>query len=106
MSDADNENIDNYLKTIRKIIYFYYQWKNSEQYRLFIKEQQRINSFTSARYISIPTSIFNNKCMYEFSDLIGKFIEDQEQQLWTVADSTKSSSLLSKEFKFHTSNSY
>ncbi len=43
--------------------------------------------------------------MYEVSDLIGKFIEDQEQQLWTVADSTKSSSLLSKEFKFHTSNS-
>jgi hypothetical protein len=41
---------------------------------------------------------------YEFSDIIEKFIEEQEHQLCTVADvvdSTKSSSFLSTDVKLH-----
>ncbi len=42
---------------------------------------------------------------YNFSDIIEKFIEEQEQQICAAADvvnQTKSPSFLSNDFKFHT----
>ncbi|CAF0807291.1 unnamed protein product [Adineta steineri] len=74
-------------RSVRELVYFYYQWKKSERYDLFIEEQQRINSLNSV------------------SDIIEKFIEEQEQQLCTatgVVDPTNSSSFLLNDFKLHT----
>ncbi|CAF0985789.1 unnamed protein product [Rotaria sordida] len=73
-------------RSVRETVHFYYQWKKSERYYLFIEEQQRINSLTSV------------------SDIIEKFIEEQEQHLCTasgVVDSTNSTSFLSNDFKLH-----
>ncbi|CAF0821208.1 unnamed protein product [Rotaria sp. Silwood1] len=73
-------------RSVREIVHFYYQWKKSERYQLFIEEQQRINSLTSV------------------SDIIEKFIEEQEQQFCTAAgvvDPTNPTSFLSNDFKLH-----
>ncbi|UJR28065.1 hypothetical protein I4U23_009321 [Adineta vaga] len=61
-------------RSVHEIIYFYYQWKKSERYELFIEEQQRMNSLASVSHI------------------IGKFIEEQEQHMCSVASVTDSSS--------------
>ncbi|CAF3753262.1 unnamed protein product [Adineta steineri] len=74
-------------RSVRELVYFYYQWKKSERYDLFIEEQQRINSLNSV------------------SDIIEKLIEEQEQQLCTatgVVDPTNSSPFLLNDFKLHT----
>ncbi|CAF0901212.1 unnamed protein product [Adineta ricciae] len=73
---------------IPEIVYFYYQWKKSKHYELFIEEQRHLNPLTSVSHI------------------IGKFIEEQEHQLCSVGgavDSSDSSSFLSNDYKIHAS---
>ncbi|CAF1996496.1 unnamed protein product [Rotaria magnacalcarata] len=73
-------------RSVREVVHFYYQWKKSERYQFFIEEQQRINSLNSV------------------SDIIEKFIEEQEHNLCTAAgvlNSENSPSFVSNDFKFH-----
>ncbi|CAF2502767.1 unnamed protein product [Rotaria sp. Silwood2] len=75
-------------RSVREIIHWYYQWKKSERYQLYIEEQQRLNAIISV------------------TDMIEKLIEEQEQQLCTavsVKDSTNSSSMLSNDLKRNSS---
>ncbi|CAF0836290.1 unnamed protein product [Adineta steineri] len=48
-------------RSVRELVYFYYQWKKSERYDLFIEEQQRINSLNSVSHpMSVIVDDFNN----------------------------------------------
>ncbi|CAF3376392.1 unnamed protein product [Rotaria socialis] len=73
-------------RSVREVVHFYYQWKKSERYQFFVEEQQRINSLNSV------------------SDIIEKFIEEQEHNLCTAAgvlNSENSPSFVSNDFKLH-----
>ncbi|CAF0891055.1 unnamed protein product [Rotaria sp. Silwood1] len=77
-------------RSVREIIHYYYQWKKSERYQLYMEEQQRLNAIISV------------------TDMIEKLIEEQEQQLCTavsVINSTNSSSILSNDLKRNSPNS-
>ncbi|CAF0876246.1 unnamed protein product [Adineta ricciae] len=77
-------------RSVREVIHFYYQWKKSERYQLFMEEQQRLTAITSV------------------TDMIEKLIEEQEQQLCTavgVINSTNSSSVLTHDLKRNSPNS-
>lgn len=38
-------------RTVREVIHFYYQWKKTERFQLFMEEQQRMNAITSVTYV-------------------------------------------------------
>jgi len=70
-------------RSVREVIHYYYQWKKSERYQVYLEEQQHLNAIASV------------------TDMIERLIEEQEQQLCTavsVINSTNSSSILSKKY--------
>ncbi|UJR21378.1 hypothetical protein I4U23_024470 [Adineta vaga] len=76
-------------RNVREVIHYYYQWKKSERFQIFMEEQQRLNAITSV------------------TDMIEKLIEEQEQQLCTavgVINPSNSSSVLTNDLKHNSPN--